>query len=147
MSYIFVSENFVKTYIFGSSFLLVQAYIFGFSLGWKLIFLDKFSVQQRWIEWRDFKWTVFKAMLTACCLPYRNVEHWKIVLFIFLGIFCLRLLPKIIFLGSTVKRSNTPPYLSSVSTDPLGLLENTTSLVPFSHFPYFKASNLERNRC
>ena len=39
MSYMFGSENFVKTYIFGSSFLPVQVYIFGFSLGWKLIFL------------------------------------------------------------------------------------------------------------
>ena len=38
MSYIFGSENFVKTYMFGSSFLLVQVYSFGFSLGWKLIF-------------------------------------------------------------------------------------------------------------
>ena len=45
MSYIFGSENFVKTYIFGSSFLPVQAYIFGFSLRRKLIFLDKSSVQ------------------------------------------------------------------------------------------------------
>ena len=29
------------------------------------MFLDKFSVQQRGIEWEDFKWTVFNAILPS----------------------------------------------------------------------------------
>ena len=63
MSYIFVSENVAKAYIFGSIFLPVQVCIFGFSHGRKLIFLDKFREQQRGIELKYFIWLPFNAIV------------------------------------------------------------------------------------
>ena len=51
------------------------------------------------------------------CLSYRNVEHWNMNnLYPCMGISCLRLLPKIIFLAPTVKS----PLPKLVSTDPPG---------------------------
>ena len=50
MSYIFGSENFVKTYTFGSSFLPVPNYIFGSHLAENLYFWINVAYNKEGIE-------------------------------------------------------------------------------------------------
>ena len=63
----------------------------------------------------------FQAMLTVCCLPKRNVEHWKMPNFIF-G----HLLPSAFVIdynfGSSCQKLGHAPLPKFVSTDPLGFV-------------------------
>ena len=58
-----------------------------------------------------------------CCLPYRNVEQWKCMTYTFVYLYLL-LLPKIVFLGPTVKSSGhaSLPDLVSTDIDPPGIV-------------------------
>ena len=73
MSYIFGSENFAKTYISGSSFCLFKFIFLGFHLAENLYF---------WISLGHNKEELNEKILNGhlsmpFCLPYRNVERYK----------------------------------------------------------------------
>ena len=134
MSYIFGSEYFVKTYILDVVFFLFKFIFLGSHLAENLYFWINLAYNKGELNEEISNGRFSKAILTACCLPYGNVEHWKMSNLYFGYLLPLTFAKDYIF-GSSCQKLGHALLLKLVSNDSPGFpsLDKTSSQINERH--------------